>query len=37
MIVDGTELVVGPEGFVLTPRGTAHTFDNAGEQEADFW
>jgi hypothetical protein len=28
--VTGTELAVGPEGFVLVPRGTAHTFGNAG-------
>ena len=28
------ELTVGPEGFVLIPRGTAHTFANAGEREA---
>jgi mannose-6-phosphate isomerase-like protein (cupin superfamily) len=28
------ELTVGPEGFVLIPRGTAHTFGNAGEHEA---
>ena len=32
--VDGEELAVGPEGFVLVPRGTAHTFGNAGEREA---
>jgi mannose-6-phosphate isomerase-like protein (cupin superfamily) len=34
VIVDGRELVVGPEGFVLVPRGTAHTFGNAGEEDA---
>jgi mannose-6-phosphate isomerase-like protein (cupin superfamily) len=34
VIIDGDELVVGPEGFVLVPRGTAHTFGNAGEEEA---
>jgi mannose-6-phosphate isomerase-like protein (cupin superfamily) len=34
VIVEGDELVVGPEGFVLVPRGTAHTFGNAGEEEA---
>jgi mannose-6-phosphate isomerase-like protein (cupin superfamily) len=28
------ELSVGPEGFVLIPRGTAHTFGNSGDQEA---
>ena len=32
--LSGAELSVGPEGFVLVPRGTAHTFGNAGEQEA---
>jgi mannose-6-phosphate isomerase-like protein (cupin superfamily) len=32
--IEGEELVVGPEGFVLVPRGTAHTFGNAGEEEA---
>src|SRR5271170_7999155 len=34
VIVDGEELTVGPEGFVLVPRGTAHTFGNAGDEEA---
>jgi mannose-6-phosphate isomerase-like protein (cupin superfamily) len=28
------ELSVGPEGFVLIPRGTAHTFGNSGDREA---
>jgi mannose-6-phosphate isomerase-like protein (cupin superfamily) len=32
--VSGREHTVGPEGFVLVPRGTAHTFGNAGEQQA---
>jgi mannose-6-phosphate isomerase-like protein (cupin superfamily) len=32
--VDGNELELGPEGFVLVPRGTPHTFGNAGEEEA---
>jgi mannose-6-phosphate isomerase-like protein (cupin superfamily) len=32
--VEGEELTVGPEGFVLVPRGTAHTFGNAGGTEA---
>jgi mannose-6-phosphate isomerase-like protein (cupin superfamily) len=32
--VDGQDLSVGPEGFVLVPRGTAHTFGNAGQSEA---
>ncbi len=34
VIVEGEELTVGPEGFVLVPRGTAHTFGNAGDVEA---
>ena len=33
--VEGEDLSVGPEGFVLVPRGTAHTFGNSlGEREA---
>jgi mannose-6-phosphate isomerase-like protein (cupin superfamily) len=32
--VAGEELTAGPEGFVLVPRGTAHTFGNGGEREA---
>lgn len=34
VVVEGEELTVGPEGFVLVPRGTAHTFGNAGDVEA---
>jgi mannose-6-phosphate isomerase-like protein (cupin superfamily) len=34
VVVEGEELIVGPEGFVLVPRGTAHTFGNAGDDEA---
>ena len=34
VIVEDEELTVGPEGFVLVPRGTAHTFGNAGPEEA---
>jgi mannose-6-phosphate isomerase-like protein (cupin superfamily) len=34
VIVEDDELSVGPEGFVLIPRGTAHTFGNAGEDQA---
>ena len=34
VVVEGEELAVGPEGFVLVPRGTAHTFGNAGYDEA---
>jgi mannose-6-phosphate isomerase-like protein (cupin superfamily) len=32
--VEGTDLPVGPEGFVLVPRGTAHTFGNGGDVPA---
>ncbi len=32
--IEGQERTVGPEGFVLVPRGTAHTFGNSGEIEA---
>jgi mannose-6-phosphate isomerase-like protein (cupin superfamily) len=32
--VDGEELTVAPEGFVLVPRGTPHTFGNAGADQA---
>ncbi len=34
VVVEGEELAVGPEGFVLVPRGTAHTFGNTGDDEA---
>ena len=34
VVVEGEELTVGPEGCVLVPRGTAHTFCNAGDDEA---
>jgi mannose-6-phosphate isomerase-like protein (cupin superfamily) len=34
VIVEDRELLVGPEGFVLVPRGTAHTFGNAADQPA---
>jgi mannose-6-phosphate isomerase-like protein (cupin superfamily) len=34
VVVEGEELAVRPEGFVLVPRGTAHTFGNAGDDEA---
>ena len=34
VIVEDEELRVGPEGFVLVPRGTAHTFGNAGDAQA---
>jgi mannose-6-phosphate isomerase-like protein (cupin superfamily) len=34
VVVESEELTVGPEGFVLVPRGTTHTFGNAGEVEA---
>ncbi len=34
VVVEDQELMVGPEGFVLVPRGTAHTFGSAGTQAA---
>jgi mannose-6-phosphate isomerase-like protein (cupin superfamily) len=34
VVVDGEELTLGPEDFVLVPRGVSHTFGNAGEVEA---
>jgi mannose-6-phosphate isomerase-like protein (cupin superfamily) len=34
VVVEGEELQAGPEGFVLVPRGTAHTFGNAGGHPA---
>jgi mannose-6-phosphate isomerase-like protein (cupin superfamily) len=34
VVVEDDELIVGTEGFVLIPRGTAHTFGNAGKREA---
>jgi mannose-6-phosphate isomerase-like protein (cupin superfamily) len=34
VIVEDEDLIVGPEGFVLIPRGTAHTFGNASEDDA---
>jgi len=34
VVVEGDELTVEPEGLVLVPRGTAHTFGNAGDEEA---
>ena len=32
--VEDEDLAVGPEGFVLVPRGTAHTFGNSSESPA---
>jgi mannose-6-phosphate isomerase-like protein (cupin superfamily) len=32
--VEDEELAVGPEGFVLVPRGTAHTFGNSTQRHA---
>jgi mannose-6-phosphate isomerase-like protein (cupin superfamily) len=32
--VENEDLAVGPEGFVLVPRGTAHTFGNAASGAA---
>ena len=34
VVMENEELIVGPEGFVLIPRGTAHTFGNSGKEEA---
>jgi mannose-6-phosphate isomerase-like protein (cupin superfamily) len=34
VIVEGEELRLRREGFVLVPRGTAHTFGNAGAEAA---
>lgn len=34
VLVEDEELTVGPEGFVLVPRGTAHTFGNASDAPA---
>ena len=34
VIDPGEELRVGPEGFVLVPRGIAHTFGNGGDATA---
>jgi mannose-6-phosphate isomerase-like protein (cupin superfamily) len=34
VIVEDEELKLGPEGFVLVPRGTAHTFGNAADGPA---
>jgi mannose-6-phosphate isomerase-like protein (cupin superfamily) len=34
VVVEDEELTVGPEGFVLVPRGTGHTFGNSSPAEA---
>jgi mannose-6-phosphate isomerase-like protein (cupin superfamily) len=34
VVIEGEELTVGREGFVLVPRGTAHTFGNASAVQA---
>jgi mannose-6-phosphate isomerase-like protein (cupin superfamily) len=34
VILDGEEFTLGPEDFLLVPRGTAHTFGNGGDEEA---
>ena len=34
VVIEGEDLALGAEQFVLVPRGTAHTFGNAGEVEA---
>jgi mannose-6-phosphate isomerase-like protein (cupin superfamily) len=33
-VIEDEELNLGPEDFALVPRGTAHTFGNASDQEA---
>jgi mannose-6-phosphate isomerase-like protein (cupin superfamily) len=35
--VEGVERAVGPEGFVLVPRGTAHTFGNTAGHPPGCW
>ena len=35
--IEGEDLAVGPEGFVLVPRGTAHTFGNGGDTGPGCW
>ena len=34
VVVEDRDLTVGPEGFVLVPRRTAHTFGNGGTEPA---
>ena len=34
VVIDGEEVQLGPEDFVLVPRGTSHTFGNAGGEQA---
>jgi mannose-6-phosphate isomerase-like protein (cupin superfamily) len=34
VVVEDEELTLGAEDFLLVPRGTAHTFGNAGQTEA---
>ena len=34
VMVENEELTVSPEGFVLVPRGTAHTFGNSSPADA---
>ena len=34
VMVEDEELTAGPEGFVLVPRGTAHTFGNSSPAHA---
>lgn len=34
VVVDGSSFEVGPEGFVLVPRGVGHTFGNGSDSEA---
>ena len=34
VVIEGEDHQLGPEGFVLVPRGTAHTFGNGGDAPA---
>ena len=34
VVVEGEQLLLGPEDFLLVPRGTAHTFGNASDTDA---
>jgi mannose-6-phosphate isomerase-like protein (cupin superfamily) len=34
VMVEDEELTLGPEGFVLVPRGTRHTFGNSSQRDA---
>jgi mannose-6-phosphate isomerase-like protein (cupin superfamily) len=34
VVLEGEDLSLGPEGFLLIPRGTAHSFGNSSDSEA---